>query len=109
MDEKLMHQFTHKFVEYCEKNLDLSGTSSYGYQSLSVCIIDCVYSLRTKYYTVTIPLVDRYAAMFMNGNRNVSGDTVSKLLGHTNVQTTQIYAKVMDESKRKAVNLIPKI
>lgn len=35
--------------------------------------------------------------------------TVSKLLGHTNVQTTQIYAKVMDESKRKAVNLIPNI
>lgn len=35
--------------------------------------------------------------------------TVSKLLGHTNVQTTQIYAKVMDESKRKAVNLIPEI
>lgn len=35
--------------------------------------------------------------------------TVSKLLGHTNVRTTQIYAKVMDESKRKAVNLIPNI
>lgn len=35
--------------------------------------------------------------------------TVSKLLGHTNIQTTQIYAKVMDESKRKAVNLIPEI
>lgn len=35
--------------------------------------------------------------------------TVSKLLGHTNVKTTQIYAKVMDETKRKAVNLIPNI
>lgn len=35
--------------------------------------------------------------------------TVSKLLGHTNVRTTQIYAKVMDESKRKAVSLIPNI
>ena len=35
--------------------------------------------------------------------------TVSKLLGHKSVKTTQIYAKVMDESKRKAVNLIPSI
>jgi integrase len=34
---------------------------------------------------------------------------VSKLLGHTNVRTTQVYAKIVDESKRKAVNLIPSI
>lgn len=33
--------------------------------------------------------------------------TVSKLLGHTKVQTTQVYAKIIDENKRKAVNLIP--
>lgn len=35
--------------------------------------------------------------------------TVSKLLGHTDVATTQIYAKVIDEKKVKAVNMIPKI
>ena len=32
--------------------------------------------------------------------------TVSKILGHTNVKTTQIYAKIVNENKRKAVNLI---
>ncbi|WP_227411536.1 site-specific integrase [Cruoricaptor ignavus] len=32
--------------------------------------------------------------------------TVSKMLGHTNVKTTQVYAKVVDESKNKAANAI---
>jgi integrase len=31
-------------------------------------------------------------------------ETVSKLLGHADIQTTQIYAKVIDKSKRDAVN-----
>ena len=35
--------------------------------------------------------------------------SVSKLLGHANMRTTQIYAKIVDENKRRAVNLIPKI
>lgn len=35
--------------------------------------------------------------------------TTSKLLGHTEVKTTQIYAKVMDKNKQKAVAAIPKI
>ena len=32
--------------------------------------------------------------------------TVSKLLGHANIKTTQIYAKVIDEKKAEAVNLL---
>lgn len=32
--------------------------------------------------------------------------TVSKMLGHTNVKTTQVYAKVVDDSKNKAANAI---
>lgn len=32
--------------------------------------------------------------------------TVSKLLGHTNITTTQIYAKLVDQKKVDAVNLI---
>ncbi len=35
--------------------------------------------------------------------------TVSKILGHTSIKTTQVYAKVADEMKRKAVDNIPTI
>lgn len=35
--------------------------------------------------------------------------TVSKLLGHTNIQTTQIYARIVDECKVRAIELIPDI
>lgn len=35
--------------------------------------------------------------------------TVSQLMGHKNVTTTQIYGKIIDETKRAAVNLIPEL
>ena len=35
--------------------------------------------------------------------------TVSKLLGHREIGTTQIYAKVMDKNKQAAVSMIPSI
>ena len=38
-----------------------------------------------------------------------SVDLVSKILGHTSIKTTQVYAKVADEMKRKAVGNVPEI
>ena len=75
-----MHELATQFAKYCESTFDLSTQSDYGYQSLSVCLLDCVYSLRARYYDVTVPLVQRYANMFMNGNPHASGDTISMLL-----------------------------
>ncbi len=35
--------------------------------------------------------------------------TMSKLLGHRDLSTTEIYAKIVDEKKREAVDLMPEL
>jgi integrase len=48
-----------------------------------------------------------YATLQIANNTNLY--TVSKLLGHKSIKTTQIYAKIMDKEKRKAVDNMPDI
>ncbi len=45
-----------------------------------------------------------YATLQLAGGTDIY--TVSKMLGHTNVRTTQVYAKVVDEKKEKTTNII---
>lgn len=45
-----------------------------------------------------------YATLQLAGGTDIY--TVSKMLGHTNVKTTQIYGKVVDEKKNKATEAI---
>lgn len=45
-----------------------------------------------------------FATLQLGGGTDIY--TVSKLLGHTDIKTTQIYAKVIDEKKLKAANTI---
>ena len=71
------------FANYCKNNIDLNnGRSINSYQSLSICIIDCVYSLRAKYETVTVKVVKNYADKYMDGKIYSAEDTVDKLIDH---------------------------
>ncbi len=42
-------------------------------------------------------------------NSGVDIFTVSELLGHSEIKTTMVYAKIVDQKKREAVNLLPDI
>jgi integrase len=47
----------------------------------------------------------RHTAATLNLSLGIPIETVSKLLGHTKISTTQIYAKIIDEKKKEAVNM----
>jgi integrase len=46
----------------------------------------------------------RHTAATLNLSLGTPIETVSKLMGHTKIATTQIYAKIIDKSKKEAVN-----
>ncbi len=74
-----------KFIDFCKKEFDFNNLDSpYRYQSLSICIIDCVYSLRARYFSITVPIVKRYANHYTNGNIYDSKDDLKDLMNHIN-------------------------
>lgn len=50
-----------------------------------------------------------FATLALNSGDGQDLFTVSKLLGHTKITTTQIYCKVLDEGRRKVVDAIPEL
>lgn len=75
-----MYKYTDRFAAFCRKELSFQADAIYDYQSLSVCILDCVYSLRAQYFSTTVPVVERYAKEYMNGDMHAANDTASNLI-----------------------------
>lgn len=105
-----MQTMAQKLAAYCEDHFDLSLQHTQHYRSLSICIIDCVYSLRAKYEKVTLPIVQRYADAYMNGNRYADGDTISELIAHIeDVGGPQAFAdNIIRNHQKLGGGLIPK-
>lgn len=80
---KELIKMVNKLVEFCKANIDLSQKSyAESYKSMSECLIDCVYSLRAKYFAVTVPVVNRYADKYMNGDSHAADDDLEDLIKH---------------------------
>lgn len=79
-----MNQHSKQFAKFCETEFNLNQLNNYQYESLPICIVDCVYSLRVKYVPITLPIVERYANAFMGGNKNASGDTIDSFINNIN-------------------------
>lgn len=45
-----------------------------------------------------------FATLMLQASGNIA--VVSKLLGHSNIATTQIYARVLEDEKKKAIRLM---
>lgn len=62
-----------------------------------------------SFLSLSLPIffhVSRHSYATMMLTIGVDIYTVSKLLGHKNVATTQIYAKIIDQKKIDAVNMM---
>ncbi len=104
-----MHKYAETFAIFCEKEFELNDNVTYDYKSLSLCIIDCVYSLRAKYDSVTVSVVKRYADYFLNGDIENSSETISMFLNHFDeLQDFSLFADIVDNHQKLGRNCIPK-
>lgn len=90
------------FAHFCRENINFnSDTEVYRYRSLSACILDCVYSLRAKYFSVTVPVVDRYAKKYMKGDRFALGDSLDDFIRHIEEYGCEKFAADLLKNKQR--------
>lgn len=92
-----------KLLNYIKENLELDNREPHvPYESLPVCILDCVYSLRARYHQVTVPILRRYAEKYMNGNKYAPGYSLSDFISHIDsVGGCQQFSRVVLKNNQK--------
>jgi len=69
------------------------------------------YDLKGKYLSsIDLINLDEVSSSFqLSFGKDISNYTVSKILVNREIRTTQVYAKVMDVSKRAAIDRLPSL
>lgn len=93
-----------RFVEYCKNTLDFEQILIMPeYKSLPLCIIDCIYSLRTKYEPTTVRIVQRYADAYLKGD--ITGeDTLKDFMQYIDEVGYQGFAENILNNKQLLAN-----
>lgn len=100
--DKATHGTAQMLAEYCRKNITLNVKNTYHYQSLSVCVIDCIYSLRARYEPTTINVVKRYADQYlMDRNADDPNDTLSALVNRVKTCGPEAFAENVLANRQK--------
>ena len=96
-----MEKYVEKMVEFCEKNFNLNDAEFPQYDSLSVAIVDCVYSLQMDYENEVKPIVEKYKKFLNEKGKN--GDSLKEFLEYIEeVGGCQKFADAaLNESKNK--------
>ena len=98
-----MHEYAELFAKYCDENYDLGNIPQIlSYESLSICIIDCVFSLRAKYYQHTVPVICKYADKYLNGNIYSSSDTITSFIKHIDEYGAVEFAKTILKNNQRS-------
>ncbi|WP_044973979.1 hypothetical protein [Ruminococcus sp. HUN007] len=98
-----MHKNAESFAKYCDENYDLGGIQPIpSYQSLSICIIDCIFSLRAKYYQHTLPVIHRYADKYLNGDIYSASDTITSFIKHMDEYGATEFAKTVLQNNQRS-------
>ena len=89
-----------KFVDYCKREIDFNNNNFPNYGSLSVCIIDCIYSLRSN-YNKTIETVENYK-QYMEDKTKGAGDDLSNLIKYIEEEKHENFAENVLKNKQKS-------
>lgn len=89
-----------KLLKHIVDNIGIKKPSMPNYyHSLPICILDDIFSLQSKYETITFPTVKKYADYFLNGDLYTSNYSIDSFIddlkkeGLVNIMTTIIKNK----------------
>ncbi len=71
-----------KLLDYIKNKIGIRYSSMPNYyQSIPICILDDIYSLQSKYETITFPTIKRYADYFLNGDLYTANYSIDDFIG----------------------------